>query len=49
MEGHTADRYGALELGFISNTVVLMVDVSISATASCFGVDILRPPSPCVK
>ena len=36
MEGHTADRYGALKLGFISSTVVLMVDFSISATA-CNG------------
>ena len=49
MVGHTADRYGALKFGFISSTVVLMVDFSISATSSCFGVDILRPPSPCVK
>ena len=47
MEGHTADRYGALKLGFISSTMVLMVDFSISAAASCFGVDILRPPSLC--
>ena len=40
MEGHTADRYVALKLGFISITVVLMVAFSISVTASYFGVDI---------
>ena len=48
MKGHTtADQYGAQKFGFISSTVVLVTIVSISATASCFGVDIFRPPYLC--
>ena len=49
MERHFADRYGAQKFGVISSTVVLVMDVSIRATASCFGVDTFRPPPPCFK
>ncbi|KAL5502806.1 hypothetical protein EMCRGX_G009637 [Ephydatia muelleri] len=41
------EKYGAQKFGFISSTVVLVTVVSISATESCFGVDIFRPLYPC--
>ena len=37
--------YGALKSGFTNRTVVLLRDFSITATASCLGVDTLYFPS----
>ena len=39
MAGMTLDLYGALECGFNKKTVVLLRGFSISATASCLGVE----------